>query len=190
MRARLSLVAFVAFGCGSSPPPNTSAEPPPAVAKAAKAESATLVTSFSVDMQNLNVDTISMREGGIRPDGNRDLVFRATIDGPVNDLFLVSVSDKGDPQYGFRADTVAGREELPGELGNVVDVGRLTLWIAVVEEGKFVNAENGRLTPLPNGTHELKLYVPNPGTLNAGTRLRLYARDPSGTLVRSAVVTY
>ena len=104
------------------------------------APDSTKVTAFSVDPENLNVDKISMRDGGIRPDGNRDLVFRATVEGPADALFLAATDQKGNPQYGFRADTVAGAEELPSELGSVVDVGRLTIWIAVVEDGKFINA--------------------------------------------------
>src|SRR4029077_13833339 len=136
----------------------------------------TKVTAFSVDIENLNVDKVAMRDGGIRPDGNRDHVFRATVGGPAEALFLVTTSDKGDPHYGFRADTIVGHEELPSELGNVVDVGRLTVWIAVVENGRFINGEGGTLGSLPKGAHDLKLYVPNTGNLSAGSHLRLYAR--------------
>lgn len=150
----------------------------------------TKVTAFTVDVENLNVDKISMRDGGIRPDGNRDLVFRATVEGPADALYLVTVSDKGVPHYGFRADTVAGHEELPSELGNVVDVGRLTVWIAVVEAGKFINSESGGLGDLPVGSHQLKLYVPNTGNLSPGSHLCLYARSPNGALAKGPVVSY
>lgn len=158
----------------------------PAVA----APESTKVSAFSVDIENLNVDRIAMRDGGIRPDGNRDLVFRATVEGPADALYLVTTSDKGSPQYGFRADTIVGHEELPSELGSVVDVGRLTVWIAVVEDGKFINGEGGILGYLAPGAHMLKLYVPNPGNLTAGTFLRLYARAPNGGLVAGPIVTY
>ena len=131
-----------------------------------------------------------MRDGGIRPDGNRDLVFRATVEGPADALYIVTVSEKGDPHYGFRADTIAGHEELPSQLGNVVDVGRLTVWIAVVEDGKFINTEGGALGTLLPGSHQLKLYVPNPGNLRPGSHLCLYARAPSGALAKGPVVAY
>jgi hypothetical protein len=148
------------------------------------------VTAFAVDIENLNVDKIAMRDGGIQPDGNRDLVFRATVEGPADALFLVTTSDKGAPLYGFRADTISGHEELPGELGNVIDIGNLTVWIAVVEEGRFINTDAGALGNLPPGPHQLKLYVPNTGNLLPGTHLRLYARAPNGGLAGSPTVSY
>lgn len=154
------------------------------------APESTKVTAFSVDVENLNVDKIAMRDGGLRPDGNRDLVFRATVEGPADALYLVTTSAKGEPHYGFRADTVSGREELPSELGSVVDVGRLTVWIAVVENGKFINADGGGLGTLEPGPHNLKLYIPNPGNLSPGAFLRLYARAPNGGLAGGPVVAY
>jgi hypothetical protein len=190
MRLVFPLAFALVTACGS--PPSSQSETTvqkEAGAKPAAAEY-TKITSFTVDIENLNVDKIAMRDGGIRPDGNRDLVFRTTIDGPADALYIVSVSDKGVPQYGFRADTVAGHEELPRELGSVVDVGRLTVWIAVVEDGKFINAESGALGTLSAGTHQLKLYVPNTGNLTPGSRLCLYARTPSGALVKGPVAPY
>ena len=150
----------------------------------------TKVTAFSVDVENLNVDKIAMRDGGIRPDGNRDLVFRATVEGPADALYLVTTNENGEPHYGFRADTIAGHEELPSELGSVVDVGRLTVWIAVVEDGKFINTAGGALGELTPGSHQLKLYVPNTGNLQPGAHLRLYARAPNGGLAKGPVVRY
>jgi hypothetical protein len=150
----------------------------------------TKVSAFAVDTENLNVDKISMRDGGIRPDGNRDLVFRATVEGPADALYIVTVNEKGDPHYGFRADTIIGHEELPTELGSVVDVGRLTVWIAVVEGGRFINGEGGTLGSLPTGAHQLKLYVPNTGNLTAGAHLRLYARSPAGGLAAGPIIPY
>jgi hypothetical protein len=154
------------------------------------APEATKVTAFSVDIENLNVDKIAMRDGGIRPDGNRDLVFRATVEGPADAMYIVTTSAKGDPSYGFRADTVVGHEELPSELGSVVDVGRLTVWIAVVENGHFINGEGGTLGNLSAGPHQLKLYVPNTGNLASGSHLRLYLRAPNGGLAKGPVIAY
>lgn len=154
------------------------------------APDSTKVTAFAIDPENLKVDKISMRDGGIRPDGNRDLVFDATVEGPCDALFLAATDEKGNPQYGFRADTVAGAEELPSELGSVVDVGRLTIWIAVVEDGKFINEDGGKLATLPAGSHSLKLYVPNPGSLDSGAHVRLYARAPNGGLAAGPVIAY
>src|SRR5262245_35504536 len=166
VRLAFVILANVAFaGCGPSDPKGAPPETP-ARLKAHPAPAppdSTKVTAFSVDIENLNVDKIAMRDGGIRPDGNRDLVFGATVEGPADALYLVTVNEKGEPHYGFRADTIVGHEELPSELGSVVDVGRLTVWIAVVENGRFINGEGGTLGNLPEGAHQLKLYVPNTG---------------------------
>ena len=185
---------FVLGACGPSPEPESAGSAAPS--RRARSETppvppdSTKVTAFSVDIENLNVDKIAMRDVGIRPDGNRDLVFRATVEGPADALYIVTTSDKGDPHYGFRADTIAGHEELPSELGNVVDVGRLTVWIAVVENGRFINTDGGALGSLPPGPHQLKLYVPNTGNLQPGSHLRLYARAPNGGLAKGPVIPY
>lgn len=185
---------FLLAACGSSPSQEAQApdgnEGRLKNRRAVAAPESTKVTAFAVDIENLNVDKIAMRDGGIRPDGNRDLVFRATVEGPADALYLVTTSQKGEPHYGFRADTISGHEELPTELGSVVDVGRLTVWIAVVENGKFINADGGSLGTLEPGAHQLKLYVPNPGNLEPGAYLRLYARAPNGGLVGGPVVQY
>lgn len=189
-----TLAAGVLFvGCAASdanqPPPDT-APRLKAAQNTSLSTGTTKVTAFSVDIENLNVDKISMRDGGIRPDGNRDFVFRATVEGPADALYIVTTNEKGEPHYGFRADTIIGHEELPSELGNVVDVGRLTVWIAVVEGTRFINGEGGTLGNLPAGTHSLKLYVPNTGNLTPGSHLRLYARAPNGGLAKGPIVPY
>ncbi|MBX3204168.1 MAG: hypothetical protein KF764_03815 [Labilithrix sp.] len=196
MRAALPLLAaLVVLGaCGPAQEAETTAGTGPS--RRARGDTppvppdSTRVTAFSVDPENLNVDKIAMRDGGIRPDGNRDLVFRATVEGPADALYIVTTSDKGEPHYGFRADTISGHEELPSELGSVVDVGRLTVWIAVVEDGKFINTEGGALGNLSPGPHQLKLYVPNTGNLRPGSHLRLYARAPNGGLAKGPVIPY
>jgi hypothetical protein len=149
------------------------------------------VTSFAVHDENLNVDKISMRDGNIHPDGNRDLVFTGTVEGPINALYLVTVDETGHPIHGFRADTISGHEELPQELSAAgqVDVGHMTVWIAVVENGKFVNEDSGRID-LAAGPHTLKMYVPNTGTLRPNSRLRLFARAPNGAIVGGPTVPY
>jgi len=152
----------------------------------------TKVTAFGIHIENLNVDKISMRDGNFNPDGNRDHVFTATVEGPADALFIVTTDEKGEPIHGFRADTIQGGEELPQELAAAgrVDLGKLTPWIAIAENNKFLNLDNGKLYPLAAGPHVLKMYVPNTGTLLAGAHLRLYARHPSGTLVGGPITAY
>lgn len=152
----------------------------------------TKVTAFSVHQENLNVDKISMKEGVINPDGNRDLVFTATVEGPADAIYIVTTDEKGAPVHGFRADTIGGGEELPQELAAAgqVDIGKLTVWIAVVENNHFINDDGGKLGRLAPGPHALKMYVPNTGTLRPGSHLRLYARAPGGAIVGGPVVPY
>lgn len=174
------------LGCASSTPPAAS---PTTTTVATPVETSAKIALFAVSPENLSVDKISMREGSPVPDGNRDLAFTTRIEGPVDALFLVTCTQKGDPLHNFRADTVMGQEELPAELGTVVDVGRMTEWIAIVEDGKFINHENGRID-IRSGSHDLKLYVPNTGMLRGGSFLRLYARAQGGALVAGPVVPY
>jgi hypothetical protein len=191
LRAWAPLLVLLA-ACGSSDAGSAGAETPARLKNrpAPPPPESTKVSAFTVDAENLNVDKISMRDGGINPDGNRDLVFRATVEGPADALYIVTTDAKGDPHYGFRADTIVGHEEIPAELGSVVDVGRLTVWIAVVENGHFINAEGGTLGLLKEGPHQLKLYVPNTGNLRPGSHVRLYARAPNGGLAKGPVVPY
>lgn len=181
----LPLVLLAACGGPQKPPPGKTDGP-----KAATGPETTKVLALTLSRENLAVDKVSMRDGRFVPDGALDLVFEAQIAGPATALYLVSCTEKGDPLQGFRADTVVGHEEIPPELGSVIDVGRLTVGIGVFERGKFVNAENGTLGELPAGIHSVTLYVPNPGTLRSGTFVRLYARTPSGHLVAGPVAPY
>lgn len=186
------VVVLAALGALASAPackPAAAPERAAGVTKVEVSEGDARVTAFAIAPESLNVDSIGMRDGLTRPDGNRDLVFTATVEGPLDALYLVNCSEKGEPLHGFRADTIFGHEELPRELGGVVDVGRLTVWIGIVKDGKFVNGDGGSVRLGP-GPHVLRLYVPNTGTLNAGTHLRLYARGLSGALAGGPVVPY
>lgn len=194
MRPRFSFPALLLgaglalTACGGSTPPPSG--PPQATKNGAPADPGTTkVNAFAISPESLNVDLISMRDGIFSPDGNRDLVFTASVEGPADAIFLVTTSAKGEPVYGFRADTVSGREELPSELGSVVDLGALTLWVAISENGKWINGDGGRIT-LARGAHNLRLIVPNSGTLRPGSHLRLYARQPGGVLVAGPVIAY
>lgn len=190
--AALLLGTGCAPASGQPPPPQPSTETAPRAAAVDVARTNTgqgLITTFAVSPENLTVDRISMREGAAVPDGNRDLVFTTTLEGPFDALYLGTCTAKGETLHSFLADTVIGREELPAELGTVIDVGTMTEWIAASENGKFLNHENGKIT-ISEGRHALTLYVPNTGMLRGGTFLRLYGRTPQGALVRGPVVPY
>ena len=184
--AAVSLSALSAAACGGPAP----ARDGTTTAKTSVgAVSSTKVVSFSVSNENLNVDKVGLRDGFMKPDGNRDLAFTASIDGPFEALFLVSTNAKGEPGYGLRADTLSGNEEVPTELGGVIDTGKMTVGIGVVEGGKFINGESGSARA-GSGLHTLTLYVPNTATLQAGTFVRMYVRVPDGSLLRGPVTPY
>jgi hypothetical protein len=149
----------------------------------------TRITAFSVSNENLNVDIVGLRDGLLKPDGARDLAFTATVEGPFNGLFVVSCNAKGEPSYGLRADTLRSNEDIPTELAGVVDTGKMTVPMGVVEGGKFINGESGS-AEAGAGVHQLKLYTPNTATLRAGSFVRLYARVEGGTLVPGPVAPY
>lgn len=181
-----ALTAFAATACGGPATGQNGTTPAPT---SVAAGSTTRVVSFAVSNENLNVDKVGLRDGFMKPDGNRDLAFTASIDGPFEALFIVSTSAKGEPGYGLRADTLTGKEEIPTELGGVIDTGKMTVGIGVVEGGKFINGESGSVHGGP-GLHTVTLYVPNTATLQPGSFVRIYVRVPGGELVRGPVTPY
>lgn len=181
-----ALVALTSAGCSSRP----AAQGTTTTAKASPTtSSATTVAAFSVSNENLNVDKVGLRDGFMRPDGNRDLAFSATINGPYEALFVVSTNAKGEPGYGLRADTLTGSDEIPPELGGVIDTGKMTVGIGVVEGGKFINGESGSAHGGP-GLHVLTLYIPNTATLQAGSHVRIYVKTPDGVLLPGPIAPY
>jgi len=150
----------------------------------------TKILSFAVSAENLAVDRVGLRDGYQQPDGNRDLAFSATIQGPVDAIFIVSTSQKGEPGYGLRADTLVGSEEIPAVLGGVIDTGKMTVGIGITapNSGRFLNGENGSIH-LGEGTHVLSLYVANTATLKGGSFVRMYVKA-GGALVPGPITPY
>lgn len=180
-------LALAASACAKDIPARPTG--PVAAKTSVTTSSPTRVVSFSVSNENLNVDRVGLRDGFMKPDGNRDLAFTASIDGPYEAIFLVSTNQKGEPGYGLRADTLTGTDEIPTELGGVIDTGKMTVGIGVVEGGKFINGESGSAHAGP-GLHNLTLYVPNTATLQAGSFVRIYLRLPDGQLMPGPITPY
>lgn len=192
--ATLLSALALASGCsggasGQDPATAEQAKKGKAAAAPRPTTSDTRIVSFTVSNENLRVDKVGMRDGMFRADGNLDLAFSATIEGPFDAVFLYSTNAKGEPGYGLRADTLARGEEVPAELGSVVDTGKMTVGVGVYENGRLVNQDSGRVQ-LEGGTHAVTLYTPNPGMLKAGDHLRLWVRAPNGALAASQVVQY
>jgi len=158
-------------------------------AKPGVAQGNAKVTSLQVSPESLKVDKVGMRDGALHPDGSLDLAFVADVEGPVDALFLVATDEKGVTSGLFRANTLVGAEEAPEELGGTLELGRMTSGIGVVEDGKWLNRENGSVVLAP-GRHHLTLYIANTGALHAGVFLRLIGRTPNGSLVKGPVTPY
>lgn len=189
MTNRLAIaVSLTLFACtpAEQTGPSTGA---PTKTPATAVASDTKVTAFTVDDENLQVDKVGMKDGQLHPDGNRDHAFSATIDGAFDAVFVIETNQKGEPIYGYRADSLVGSEELPRELGGVIDTGTMTIGLAVSENGKFISGESGSVS-LPPGIHQIKIYSPNTNTLVAGDFIRLYVRTASGALAASPIATY
>lgn len=192
--ATLLSALVLASGCsggasGQDPATADQAKKGKAAAPPRATTSDTRILSFTVSNENLRVDKVGMRDGMFRADGNLDLAFTATIEGAFDAVFVYSTNAKGEPVYGLRADTLSRGEEVPTELGSVVDTGKMTVGVGVFENGRMVNQDSGR-AQLEGGTHAVTLYTPNPGMLKAGDYLRLWVRAPNGALSASQVVQY
>lgn len=185
--SRATICVLAGLGCSGNAP----AQGGTTVAKTSAAPVAsTRIVSFAVSNENLNVDKVGMRDGFMKPDGARDLAFTAVVDGPFESLFVVSTNAKGEPGYGVRADTLTGSEEIPLELGGVIDTGKMTVGVGVVEGGKFINGESGSARGAA-GLHNLTLYIPNTASLQAGSFVRMYVRAPgSAALIPGPVTPY
>lgn len=180
----VSFLVVALAGCDGA----TTAGAPPAAAPTARGSVTTKVTSFSVSLENLNVDRVGLGAGLLRPDGTRDLAFNATVDGPFDALFVVSTNERGQPGYGLRADTQTNNDEVPPELGGVIDTGKMTIGIGVSDGGTFINGENGSVRGSA-GIHNFTLYIPNTAALRPGSFVRLYVRS-NGVLVPGPVTPY
>ncbi len=189
MRPLVALVPVLALACSGGQQKQPDLGPSQKNSTTVTTAVDTKITSFAIAPENLKVDAAGMNRGSISPDGSRDHVFNATIEGPVDALFIAETDEKGNPLYGFRASTVGRNEELPKELGGVIDIGAMTIGIGVVEEKHFVNGDAGGLN-LPAGHHALTLYAPNTAALQPGDYVRLWARSPSGGLAVSPVARY
>jgi hypothetical protein len=179
-------------GCASSTANSAPVDGQPAKGKPAAPRattSDTRVLAFNISNDNLRVDKVGLRDGTFRADGNMDLAFTATVDGPFDAVFVYSTNAKGEPIYGLRADTLSRGEEVPVELGSVIDTGKMTVGVGVFESGKLQNADSGKVS-FEGGSHTLTLYCPNPGMLKAGDHVRLWVRSTNGALVAGPVVPY
>jgi len=153
--ASAPVASTTASSVGSSAPPAASASASAAasVAPPAPAQPKGKVTSFAVAATSGKVDKVGNKDGAFTPDGVKDLVFDAEVEGPAVAIAIVSANGS------FIADTYSGDEGAPPEVQATVKPGKMTAGVAVYEGGKLLNATNGGLNALSDGKHKLVLHI-------------------------------
>jgi hypothetical protein len=183
-------IAFALVACGPSQPAPASATASAASAGAPSAAAgAGAIRALALSNESLHVDKVGLGDGALHPDGIMDLAFTASIDGPLNALFLYTCDEKGVAAGLFRADTLVGSQEAPTELGGQLETGDMSVGIGVSENGKFINNDNGSVT-IAEGPHNVTLYAAHTGRLRDGSHVCLYGRRPDGSLAHSPVIAY
>lgn len=147
--------AATAAPVSSAPATPAASTTPPPTAAAAKGK----FNTFSLAASSGKVDKVGNKDGAFTPDGVKDLVFDAEVEGPAVAIAIVSVDAAGQPNGTFSADTYVGDQTLPSEVGAGVKPGKATAGVAVYENDKLLNIKDGSLSALSEGKHKLVLHI-------------------------------
>ncbi len=124
------------------------------------------------------------------PDGKNDVVLQLKVEGPVQDLYVLSVDAKGRAMalagQVYQFDTVLSRMNNPLAALCSPYAACETPTLALLEKGQLLNAEGNRLNGLDAGVHQLQARLSIPERLK-GTRITLqaYAETAEGVLLAS-----
>lgn len=164
---------------GAPSPPRP---PPPAPKRGA-------FTSFAFAASSGKADMIGNADGALAPDGVKDLVFDAELEGgvPLVALMVVSTDADGKPNGKFNADSLVGTQLPPSENGAEIKPGMLTGGVAIYENDKLMNAKDGSLAPLPAGPHKLVVHISSKDAPKGP--YKAYAVFDDRTLVASPIAT-
>jgi len=182
-----SVAASLALASGCSGSQTAPSQTPASSSSVEVHKSGASVQSLQIAPESLQVDKVGGRDSFLYPDGLRDLVFITDVTGPISALFLLSTDDRGEPNGFFRTNTMVSNEEAPKEFGGTLELGRMTTGIGVYEEGKAINRANGSILLAP-GPHHLTLYTSNPGTLQSGRHVRLFAVLADKAVVKGPIL--
>jgi len=203
-------VGLVITACGGEekPPasPSTTASaapaesPPPAATSAAPADkpapSASAApppppkgkfTTFAFAANSGKIDKIGTKDGNLKPDGLKDLVFDAEFEGAPIAFMIVSSDKAGEPNGEFSADTFVGDQQLPSELAANLNQGKFTAGLGVAEADKLLNAKDGSVT-LPDGKHKLSFFISSKDAPK-GSSYKAVAVFSDKTMVQSPTAT-
>lgn len=196
---KLAWIAAALVACGhhrepAAQPPSTTSAPEPAPAAPAEPAPKPFVPppaakgmfhAFELASSSGKVDRVGARDAAMKPDGVKDLVFDAVVDGPAVAFVVVSVNATGQPDGAFSADTYVGGQTPPSEASMGNQPGRATSGIGVFEHDKPLNTKDGSLVRLADGRHNLTLYV---SSKDKGS-FRAYAIYDDQSVVESPIAT-
>lgn len=176
-----ALAACALVGCGGAAVGESTG---PVVSGPTRGASGGIAFSFSPDSRQ--VDKVGVSDGAMGPDGSKDVVCLAEVEGPATALFVAAVTSKGEPTGDFQADTLVGGEPLPIELSLAGAAGKDSAGLFVFEGNTLLTAPDGSLRPLAAGRHRLTLYMTDHAAIRDG--IRLFVLHPGGSVEKSAVL--
>lgn len=142
--------------------------------------------AFSFSPDSRQVDKVGIHDGALAPDGTKDVVCWAEVEGPATALFVAAVTNKGEPTGDFQADTLVGSEPLPIDLSLAGATGTESAGLFVFEGDKLLNTPDGALRPLGAGRHRLTLYMNDHPAIQGG--IRLFVLHADGSVAKSAIL--
>ena len=195
-----------AFACGGDTPPaktpettSASAAPSdaPAASSAAPAASSAApttpklkgtVVSFARSSQSGTVDKVGEKDGSLKPDGVKDVVFDLEYEGaPATAVFVMTTDAEGTLTSEFDADTLVGEQTIPAEIAGILNQGKTTYALGVFEGDKLLNGKDGALAaPLAEGRHKLALHISSKNFPKSAVKPFVLLTD--GTLVKGPMV--
>ena len=132
-------------------------------------------------------DFVSPDPGPVAKDGDPDLAFTLSVDGPVASLGVLVVDAKGEPIPPGQWDTLVDEQVIPKGWKAPWGSGSQTYQLGVVENGKLLNGPKGELAkPLGPGHHELTLYIG--GKTTAAEHHVIVGERPDHTMLKSNIV--
>jgi hypothetical protein len=179
--------ACVACGGGGTPEgggptaPTTGPTGPTATTAAA-----TPGLSLAWSPDSRKVDKVGGTDGALSPDGTKDVVCIADVEGPATALFIAAVTSKGEPTGDFQADTLVGGQALPIELSLAGAAGKESAGLVAFEGDKLLNAPDGSLRALSPGPHKLTIYMNDHAAIKDG--IRLFVQRADGSLAKSTIL--
>ncbi len=105
------LLALLLVACGGGGGETATGGPTAPTASTSSASTPGLKLAWSPDSRK--VDKVGSGDGASSPDGQKDVVVAADVEGPAKALYVASVTSKGEPTGDYQADTLVGEEQPP-----------------------------------------------------------------------------